>query len=202
MQRRRLRLAPVLVALLLAGCHRGQVRLPVSAGARRHQWRERVEARALRAPYRELIYPVEAPAGYAEALQNPLEGFIIRARQDWNRAVQPLGVELTLLVERHNAAAVSVREYERRTEELLAAARQLDRTRSRLDAALENYRAERRNLMAARAGGGERPAEQARQAQDAMDRARRRAEELLAHADRAVAALIASPAKDTEPAPQ
>jgi hypothetical protein len=200
-QRRRLRAACVLVALL-AGCHRGQVRLPVAEAGRRHQWRQRVEAEVLRAPYAELLYAVEAPAGYADALQNPLEGFVIRARKDWNHAVEPIGDALEELAERHNDEAVSVREYERRTGELLGAARQLRRTRTRLDAALENYRVYRRELMAARAGGGERPGQEARQAQDAMEGARQRAEELLAEAQRAVSAVAGRPDGEPESAQQ
>jgi len=135
------RLCGALVLCALAvGCHRGQVRLPAYPGAQRHLWRQPVALAEFRRPCEDLLYDVTAPVGYAAAVQSPPDSFAIGAMVRWNEAVSALRRHFDDLASRHNAAVLSVQEFEQRAAELSAAAGELRTLRAWLDSALEARR--------------------------------------------------------------
>ncbi len=124
---------------LLAGCHEGQVRIPVAAGQRAHVWRSLLDCDSFSAPAIELLYRVEPPIGYASARDQPVEGLPLSTKLRWDDAVVFLVTRFEQLCRRHNAAAVSLEEFDRHRTELRDAVARLTRQRRALEQALASY---------------------------------------------------------------
>ena len=148
----------VLVAALLlvvcGGCHRGQVRIQVAPGVDRRVWRDPLQPEQYRAPARRLLYTAEPPVGYAEARHVPGQSLAVALRLNWNAAVRPLADSFDRLRERHNAADVTLREFNSRQDELLAALAALADLKQQLDGQLAEYEANLPTAGSPSAGGG------------------------------------------------
>jgi len=125
--------------LALAGCHRGQIRLPTAAGAEGHTWRNPVDLEIYRAPARALLYTVEPPVGYAEARHRPGRSLAIALRLNWNAAVRPLSDAFERLAMEHNAAEIALSDFTDRERNLGFVLDALRPLRARFDGLLAEY---------------------------------------------------------------
>jgi hypothetical protein len=126
----------VVLAISAAGCHEGQVRLPLSRGGHRFEWQDRLDAEQFRSPVTDLLFVVEAPVGYPAARLQPLEGFLSDAKLRWNDAVAPLYGHFELLRRQHDEARVNIQEFNQRHQELLSVVQLLQQDRADLMKAL------------------------------------------------------------------
>ena len=131
----------VTVALLAAamvascGCHRNEVRLPVSPVADDYVWRTRINPEEYMSRIDALMLPINPPTGYAEARESPPEEFVMSTHLDWNRMIEHLRDEFSRLIRQHNQGAISVERFEPRMDKLQEA---LDRMQSAREAIAED----------------------------------------------------------------
>ncbi len=194
MRRFAARAALVLCALACAGCHRGMVRLETMPGSGTYEWRDPLTAEGFRKPCAELPYEIETPVGYAQARKDPLVGFAVNARMQWNDTVKPVLIHFDDLCKRYNAALVTLSEFDAREGELVGAALDLSTWREALSAALLKYEGAQEVQQTAEREGAEATDETRRAATD-MDAAKESVEGLIKRATTLVAGLgpVAAP---------
>lgn len=181
--------AALVLALLLTGCHGGQVRLRVSPDSRRHEWRDVISADQFTAPCRKVFYVVEPRVGYAEARRHPLEGYALSARMRWNKITAALCDHFDELRRQHNAASITIQEFDERLTMLQDVLKELSEKKAGLDAAIEQHEAAAQSLEAASSGQGEKVLEQAHQATAQIEDARTRGDAIIAAVSELVNAL-------------
>jgi hypothetical protein len=110
--------AVLLAAAALTGCRGHQILVPLAPTGETYEWREPVDPVAVCQPALQLTVEVDRPVGYAEARHSPLSAFGISARLRWNSTVQKLCRRLQELCVQHNAAVISVQEFDERRADL------------------------------------------------------------------------------------
>lgn len=177
------------LALLVTGCHSGEVRLRISPESSGHEWRKPISAEQFSAPVRKLFYAVEPPLGYAEARLHPLEGHVLSAQMRWNAVIRSLLDRFDELRVQHNEARITVSGFDQRRGVLLVIAKDLAAKKALLDAAIEQYSAAKGELAAGPPRQGEQTPQTAREARVRMDEAQATADRIIKEAAGLVGAL-------------
>jgi len=175
-----------LVALALAcipACHKGQVRLQRAPGVDSYIWRNPLSPAQCRSHWQGLLFVVTAPVGYPAGREQEVEGFVLNAQLRWNDAVRPLGGLFMVLCEQHNQALITFSEFEQRRSRLINAAGVLSGYRSRLEAALQDYREARKLETVWRGAEGAQAATRMGQARQQMAAAAQNIEMLIQKAE-------------------
>jgi len=177
----------------LPGCRGDKVQLVSGPGSDRQEWRQPLSPDEFCRPADALLYAIEAPVGYAQARQKPLDSFALNAKLRWDDSVRPLIRFFRDLCDEHNQARVTAQAFAEREGVLLETARWVAEEREAFEHALAAYAAAERARGNGNPGGGD-PATAA----DRIMSARKAAEAAIERVAARVQALAPGRARETQ----